>query len=49
MLKRGKVVSSKGVEIPTGKRIKEVEENRYKYLGILECHKIKENKMKEAF
>ena len=32
VLKRGKVVSSQGVEMPDGVRIKEVEENRYKYL-----------------
>ena len=49
VLKRGKVKSSGGVEMPDGERIKEVKKNGYKYLGILECNKIKESKMKENF
>ena len=49
MLKREKVVSSEGVEMPDGERIKGTEKNRYKYLGILEYNKIKESKMKEKF
>ena len=49
VLKRGTVVSSEGVEMPDGERIKEVEKNGYKYLGILEYNKIKESKMKENF
>ena len=32
-----------------GERIKKVEKNGYKYLGILEYNKIKESKMKENF
>ena len=47
VLKRGKVVSSEGVEMPERERIKEVLKNGYKYLGILEYNKIKESKMKE--
>ena len=47
VLKRGKVVSSEGVEMPDGERIKEIEKNGYRYLGILEYNKIKESKMKE--
>ena len=35
VLKRGKVVSSEGVEISGGERIKEVEETRYNYLARL--------------
>ena len=35
-LKRGKVVSSEGVEMPDGERIKDVEKNGYSYLGTLE-------------
>ena len=35
--------------MPDGERIKEVEQNGYKYLGILEYKKIKENEMKENF
>ena len=34
VLKRGKLVSSEEVEMPDGERIKEVEENGCKYLGI---------------
>ena len=49
LLKRGKVVSSKGVEMPDGEIIKEVVKNEYQYLGILEYNKIKESKMKENF
>ena len=49
VLKREKVVSSEGVEMPDGERIKEVEKNGYRYLSILEYKKIKESKMKENF
>ena len=49
VLKRGKIVPSEGVDMPDGEWIKEVEENGYKYLGILEYNKIKESKMKENF
>ena len=49
VLKRGRVVSSEGVEIPDVERIKEVEKNGYRYLGILEYNKITESKMKENF
>ena len=49
VLKIGKVVSSEGVQMSDGERIEEVEENGYKYLGILEYNKIKENEMKENF
>ena len=45
-LKRGKVVSSEGADMPDGERIKEAEKNGYRYLGILEYNKIKEIKMK---
>ena len=50
VLKRGKVVLSKGVEMCDSGRSKEAEKNEYKYLGILEKDKIKESsKMKENF
>ena len=49
VLKRGKAVSSEGVEIPDSERIKEVGKNEHKYLGILEYNKIKKNKMKKEF
>ena len=45
---RGKVVESEGIELPNGDTIKGLEENDgYKYLGILECDKIKNSEMKE--
>ena len=47
VLKRGKLVSSEGVEMPDGEGTKEIEKNGYKYLGNLEYNKIKESKMKE--
>ena len=47
VLKRGKIVSSEGEEMPDGERIKKVLKNGYKYLCILEYNKIKESKMKE--
>ena len=49
VLKRGTVVSSEGVEISNGERIKKIEKNGYRYLGILEYNKINESKMKENF
>ena len=49
VLKQGKIVSSEGAEMPDGERIKEVEENGYRYLGILEYNKIKENEIKNNF
>ena len=49
VLKRGKVVSSEGAEMPDGERIKVVQKNGYKYLGILEYNKIRESKMQENF
>ena len=42
-------MSSEGVEMPDGERIKELKKNGYKHLGILEYSKIKESKMKENF
>ena len=47
--KKGKVVLSKGVEMPYSERIKEVEENGFNYLGILEYSEIKEREMKDNF
>ena len=49
IMKRGKVMSSEGVEMPDGERIKTVEKNGYKYLGILEYNKTKKSKMKRNF
>ena len=49
VLKRGTVVSSEEIEMSDGETIKEIEKNGYRYLGILEYHKIKESKMKGNF
>ena len=35
--------------MPDGERIKKVEENGYKYLGILEYNKIKKRELKGNF
>ena len=49
VMQRGKVVATDGTELPDGQVIKDIEENGYKCLGILEMDKIKEVEMKEAF
>lgn len=37
-MKRGRMVSSEGIDLPNGETIKSVEEeSAYKYLGILQC------------
>ena len=41
LLKRGKIV------LPDGKVMKEIDDNRYKYLGILEADQLKEKDMKD--
>ena len=47
-ISRGRVVESEGIELPNGDTIKGLEENDcYKYLGILECDKIKNSEMNE--
>ena len=48
-MKRRKLASSEGVEMPDGARIEEVKKNGYKSLGILENNKIKESEMKANF
>ena len=47
ILKRGKIVRNQGIELPNGETMKEVEQEGYKYLGIVELDKMKENGMKE--
>ena len=41
--------AAKSLTVKDGERIKEVEKNGYRYLGILEYNKIKESTMKENF
>ena len=47
ILKRGKIVRHQGIELPNGETMKEVEQEGYTYLGIVELDKIKESEMKE--
>ena len=41
ILNRGKVKSTNEIELTSGEKIKEIKENGYKYLEILEYDKIK--------
>eukprot|EP00795_Rhopilema_esculentum_P008908 gene8908-biopygen10486 len=49
IMKRGKMVTCDGIELPDGEKIKGVDEEGYKYLGIVELDGIKEKEMKERF
>ena len=44
VLKKGKVVKQNGISLPNGQVKKDIDENGYKYLGIVEINKIKEQK-----
>ena len=47
-MKRGKVVDSNGIDLPSGETIKALENNDgYKYLGIIQCDETKNKEMKE--
>ena len=51
VLKRGKVdkVNSRGLNVLNRKLMKTIDEEEYKYLGILEYDKLKEEEMKTEF
>ena len=51
IMHRGAVAKTKtnGIVLPSGETIKHIDEDRYKYLGILEFDSVKEKEMKEAF
>ena len=49
VLKRGKLCKSEGIKLINGQTIKEVDDEGYKYLGILELDKFKEREMKDIF
>ena len=49
LMNRGKVKSTDGIELPSGEKIREIEEDGYKYLGILEYDRVKEQEMKDKF
>ena len=46
VMKRGKVVQSERISMPNGKMMKNIEEGRYKYLGILEADDLKHKEIK---
>ena len=49
ILKRGKVVKLGGIVLPTGEVMKTIDDEGYKYLGILELDEIMEKRMKDKF
>ena len=46
-IKRGKIVKSEGIKLPNGEVMKQVGQEGYTYLGIIELDKIKETEVKE--
>ena len=46
ILRKEKLVKSDGIHLPNQEIMKEVDENGYTYLGILELDEIKEHEMK---
>ena len=46
-MKGGKVVRCEGIKLPNSEITKEVEKERYTYLGTVELYKFKENERKE--
>ena len=49
MLKRGKLCKSEGIKLIKREMIKEVDDEGYNYLGILESDKFKEREIKDIF
>ena len=46
-MKRGKIIKSEGIKLPDGEVMKQVGQEGYTYLGIIELDKIKETEMIE--
>ena len=46
-LKKGKIIKSEGIKLLDGRMMKEVGEEVYTYLGIIELDEIKEEAMKK--
>ena len=46
-IQRGKVTRTEGIQLPDGNNIKDIDEEGYKYLGIIEGEEIKHQEMKE--
>ena len=44
IMNRGKVKSTDGIELPSGENIREIEEDGYKYLRILEYDRLKKTR-----
>ena len=49
IMNTGKVKSTDGIELPSGEKTRETKEDGYKYLGILEYDRVKEQEMKDKF
>ena len=47
VLRKGKLIAGEGIHLPNDKLMKEVTEEGYTYLGILELDKIKEREIKK--
>ena len=46
-IERGKIVQTEGIELPDGKRMREVNFDGYKYLGVLQLDSIMDKEMRE--
>ena len=46
-LERRRLVRSAGIELPDGERMKELDQQGYKYLGVIQLDKIMNKEMKE--
>ena len=49
IMNREKAKSTDGIELPSSEKIREIEEGGYKYLGISEYGRVKEQQMKGKF
>ena len=47
ILKKGKMVRTEGIELPDGKRMREVNLDGYKYLGVLQLDSTMNRELKE--
>ena len=45
----GKIKSTDRIELPSGEKLSKIEADGYKYLGILEYDRVKEQEMKDKF
>ena len=48
-MNRGKVKSTDRIKLPSGEKIREIEEDGHKYLGIFEYDRVKEQEIKDKF